>query len=65
MQQKQISILVTLFLLGLILLNYPIINLINADTLIFGIPALLVYFFGVIVVLITFIFLASRNKPIS
>lgn len=35
----------TLFLFGMILLNYPILSLFNRDTLFFGLPLLYVYLF--------------------
>ena len=39
--------LVALFLLGCVLLNYPILSLVNLKILIFGLPLLYVYLFGV------------------
>ncbi|MEJ2282368.1 MAG: hypothetical protein P8X85_02105 [Desulfobacterales bacterium] len=39
--------LVALFLLGCVLLNYPILSLVNLDILIFGLPLLYVYIFGI------------------
>ncbi len=32
------------FLLGVVMLNYPMIHIFNKNTLIFGIPALVLYF---------------------
>ena len=37
--------LAALFLLGCVLLNYPILSLVNLDILIFGLPLLYVYIF--------------------
>jgi len=37
--------LVALFLLGCVLLNYPILSLFNLEILIFGLPLLYVYIF--------------------
>jgi len=37
--------LVALFLLGCVLLNFPIISLVNLEILIFGLPLLYVYIF--------------------
>ncbi len=39
--------LVALFLLGCVLLNYPILALFNLKTQIFGLPLLYVYVFGI------------------
>jgi len=38
--------LVTLFLFGFVLLNYPILSLFNLEIIIFGLPLLYVYIFG-------------------
>ena len=45
--------LVALFLLGCVLLNYPILSLVNLDILIFGLPLLYVYIFGIWCLLIS------------
>ena len=47
--------LVGLFLLGAVLFNYPILSLVNRDSLLFGIPVLYLYLFGVWAVLILLI----------
>ncbi|MGD8368831.1 MAG: hypothetical protein PVG78_14425 [Desulfobacterales bacterium] len=47
--------LVGLFLLGAVLFNYPILSLVNRDSLLFGIPILYLYLFGVWAVLILLI----------
>ena len=39
--------LVALFLLGCVLLNFPILSLFNLEILIFGFPLLYVYLFGI------------------
>lgn len=39
--------LVALFLLGCVLLNFPILSLVNLEILIFGLPLLYVYIFGI------------------
>ena len=44
--------LVGLFLLGSVLFNYPILSILNRDTLLFGIPILYLYLFGVWALLI-------------
>ena len=51
--------LVALFLLGCVLLNYPILSLVNLKILIFGLPLLYVYIFGVWCLLISLTALAT------
>ena len=59
--------LVALFLLGCVLLNYPILSLVNLEILIFGLPLLYVYLFGVWCLLIGLTALTtlfrSRKRP--
>jgi hypothetical protein len=59
--------LVALFLLGCVLLNYPILSLFNLEILIFGLPLLCVYLFGVWFLLISLTALVtlfrSRKRP--
>jgi hypothetical protein len=51
--------LVALFLLGCVLLNYPILSLVNLKIQIFGLPLLYVYIFGVWCLLISLTALAT------
>jgi len=51
--------LVALFLLGCILLNFPILSLVNLDILIFGLPLMYVYIFGIWCLLISLTALAT------
>lgn len=44
--------LVALFLLGCVLFNYPILSLVNVNTLVLGIPLLYLYLFAVWAILI-------------
>jgi hypothetical protein len=39
--------LVALFLLGFVLLNYPVLSLFNANISLFGLPLLYVFIFGI------------------
>jgi len=59
--------LFALFLLGCVLLNFPILSLVNLEILIFGLPLLYVYLFGVWGLLISLTALAtlfrSRGRP--
>jgi len=45
--------LVALFLLGCVLLNFPILSLVNLEILVFGLPLLYVYIFGIWCLLIS------------
>ncbi len=45
--------LVALFLLGCVLLNFPILSLFNLKILIFGLPLLYIYIFGIWCLLIS------------
>lgn len=38
--------LIALFLFGLVLLNYPILSLLNVNVMLFGFPLLYIYIFG-------------------
>ena len=51
--------LVALFLLGCVLLNYPILSLVNLEILVFGLPLLYVYIFGIWCMLISLTALAT------
>ncbi len=54
--------LIALFLLGYILLNNPILSLFNLPRLIFGIPLLFFYIFGVWILLIILVVLIVSSK---
>jgi hypothetical protein len=45
-ENRKYKRLIALFLLGIVLLNYPILSLLNINILIFGYPLLFVYIFG-------------------
>ncbi len=53
--------LVALFLLGAVLLNYPLLALFNRPLSLGGVPLLYGYIFGVWMLLIGFIFLVTRS----
>ena len=55
--------LVALFLLGCVLLNYPILSLVNLEILIFGLPLLYIYIFSVWCLLISLTALATCSVP--
>jgi len=55
--------LVGLFLLGLLLFNYPLLHLFNLPMLAFGIPVLYLYLFTAWSLIIFLILMISRSKP--
>jgi hypothetical protein len=55
--------LVGLFLLGLLLFNFPLISIFNRPTLIFGVPALYLYLFCAWLLLIVLVLIVSYMKP--
>jgi hypothetical protein len=44
-ENKKYKRLIALFLFGLVLLNYPILSLLNINTTLFGFPLLYIYIF--------------------
>jgi hypothetical protein len=54
--------LITLFLFGCVLFNYPILSLFNLEIPIFGLPLLLVYIFGIWCLLIGLAALATMSR---
>ena len=46
-ENKKSKRLVALFLFGFVLLNYPILSLLNINITIFGLPLVYIYIFGV------------------
>ncbi len=54
--------LVGLFLLSLVLFNYPLLCLFNRPLLVFGIPILYLYLFGVWTLIIFLMLVISRSK---
>ncbi|WP_319525350.1 hypothetical protein [uncultured Desulfosarcina sp.] len=55
--------LIGLFLLGLLLFNFPLISLFNRPALLLGIPVLYFYLFAVWLLVILLMLLISRSKP--
>jgi hypothetical protein len=55
--------LVGLFLLGMLLFNYPLLYLFNRPMLALGIPVLYLYLFTVWSLIIFLILMISRSKP--
>ena len=54
--------LVSFFLLGCVLLNYPLLSLFNLKTSIYGIPLLIVYIFLAWVFLILLAAMATKTR---
>jgi hypothetical protein len=46
-ENKKSKRLVALFLFGFVLLNYPILSLLNLDIFVFGLPLAYIYIFGI------------------
>jgi len=62
-ENKKSKRLVALFLFGFVLLNYPILSLLNISITVFGFPLLYIYIFGVWGLLILLAALVvSRSK---
>lgn len=55
--------LIALFVLGVLVLNYPILHLFGSGTLWFGIPVLYLYLFVCWLVLILFLALLMERRP--
>jgi hypothetical protein len=51
-ENKKSKRLVALFLFGFVLLNYPILSLLNLDIFLFGLPLAYIYIFGIWSILI-------------
>ena len=54
--------LVGLFLLGVLLFNFPLLSLFNRPALLFGFPVLYFYLFAVWLMIVFFMLLISRSK---
>jgi len=55
--------LVGLFLLGMLLFNFPLLHLFNRPVLVMGIPVLYLYLFGAWSLIIFLMLMISRSKP--
>jgi hypothetical protein len=58
--------LVALFLFGFVLLNYPILSLLNLDITVFGIPLVYIYIFGIwslLIFLSALVMNRSKKRP--
>lgn len=59
---KQIIKLFLLGILAVVLFNFPLLSLSNKIALLFGIPQLYVYVFGVWFILLIFVFFIVENR---
>ena len=65
-ENKKSKRLVALFLFGFVLLNYPILSLLNLNITVFGLPLVYIYIFGIWGILIFLSALViSRSKERS
>ncbi len=55
--------LVSVFLLGALLFNYPLLDLFNRPRLVFGLPILYLYLFGSWSLIIFLVHLICRGRP--
>lgn len=60
--RRKIQRLLTLFIFGCIVLNYPLLALFSKNVLWFGIPSLFLYLFIIWAVFIIFIALVTERK---
>jgi hypothetical protein len=58
---KQIIKLFLLGLLAMFMLNFPLLSLSSKPSLLFGVPSLYVYIFGVWLVVLVLVFIVLRN----
>lgn len=56
------SKLILLFVLGLLLLNYPLLGIMDQKTLVWGFPKLYLYLFGAWLMLILMVRFVVRQK---
>jgi hypothetical protein len=61
-ESKRTTKLIGLFLLGYLLFNHPLIFLFNHPALVWGIPLLYAYLFGVWALIIFLMALIARSK---
>ena len=59
--------LVALFLFGIVLLNYPILSLLNINITVFGLPLVYIYIFGVwgMLIFLTALVMSRSKEPKS
>lgn len=62
-ESKKDKLWIVLGILWLFLTNYPLLQIFNLNTLLFGIPVLIVYFFGVWLLAIALLYVCRRFLP--
>jgi hypothetical protein len=67
-ENKKSKRLIAIFLLGFLLLNYPILSLLNITVTVFGLPLLYVYIFsawGLLILLSALVISFSKEAKIN
>jgi len=66
-ENKKSKRLVALFLFGFVLLNYPILSLLNLNITVFGLPLLYIYIFGVwgLLIFLSALVMSRSKEPIK
>jgi hypothetical protein len=66
-ENKKSKRLVALFLFGFVLLNYPILSLLNLNITVFGLPLLYIYIFGIwgLLIFLSALVISRSKEPIK
>jgi uncharacterized membrane protein len=66
-ENKKSKRLVALFLFGFVLLNYPILSLLNINITVFGLPLVYVYIFGIwgLLILLSALVMSRSKEQIN
>jgi len=66
-ENKKSKRLVALFLFGFVLLNYPILSLLNLNITVFGLPLLYIYIFGIwgLLIFLSALVMSRSKEPIN
>ncbi len=66
-ENKKNKRLVALFLFGFVLLNYPILSLLNINIAVFGLPLLYIYIFGVwgLLIFLSALAMSRSREPLN
>jgi hypothetical protein len=66
-ENKKSKRLVALFLFGFVLLNFPILSLLNLNITVFGLPLVYIYIFGVwgLLIFLAALVISRSTAPIN
>ena len=66
-ESKKNKRLVALFLFGFVLLNYPILSLLNLNISVFGLPLVYIYIFGIwgLLIFLAALVMSRSNEHIN